>query len=126
VSLNPYASGEAALPAMEVAANAPKVAIAAAVLAGLSLLGIACTIGYMVNVKSVHAMPSQAELLTTGALFLLSVLLALIGMLLGIGALFIRKRPRLLAGIATFVNGAIVLCTVALFALSYSSFGGLD
>jgi hypothetical protein len=116
VSLNPYASGEAALPATEVVPRAPKVAMTSALLALASVAGLAASIAYVVWLFMHQDEPTDQQTIYIGIGMGASVLLALVGLLFGIGALFIRRHPRTIAAIGTFINGAIVLCTAALVA----------
>jgi hypothetical protein len=126
VSLNPYASGEAALPATEVVPRAPKVAIASAVFAALSILCAVASVVIAYRFRMATEVPSASQGLVGSFLVLGVALFALVGLLLGVVALFIRNRPRLVAYLSTFVNGSIVLGMAALFVLSYRAFGGLD
>ena len=112
--MNPYSSGAAALPGQEPVARLPKISVASALLALVSILGILGTFAYVGFVLADLEAPTESQYMIVGLGLFASGLVALVGLPLGIGGLFVRRSPRTLAAIATFVNGAIVLCTLAL------------
>jgi hypothetical protein len=92
----------------------------------LSLLTVAGVIGFYLAVNAavargvVDAANPPAGLLAAGMVFLVSVLVAVVGIGLGIAALVQKNRRRVLAWVGLALNSLVVLAVVVLIALGYA------
>lgn len=92
----------------------------------LSLLTVAGVIGFYLAVNAavsrgvVDAANPPAELLAAGMVFLVSVLVALIGIGLGIAGLAQKNRRHVLAWAGLVLNSLVVLAVVVLIVLGYA------
>jgi hypothetical protein len=92
----------------------------------LSLLTVAGVIGFYLAVTAavargvVDAANPPAGLLAAGMVFLVSVLVALIGISLGIAGLVQKNRRHVLAWLGLVLNSLVVLAVAVLIVLGYA------
>ncbi len=92
----------------------------------LSLLTVAGVIGFYLAVTAavsrgvVDATNPPAGLLAAGMVFLISVLVALVGIGLGIAGLIQKDRRRVLAVVGLVLNSLVVLTVAVLIVLGYA------
>ena len=94
--------------------------MAAALLALVSILGFVASAAYVYSFVAEQAAPAERDFMIIGLGFIASVIVALIGLVLGGLAWWMARQTRAVAVFATVASGAIVLITVSLLAFGFS------